>query len=174
MHVPRNNKTPWYCQNKHVLYSENEWFTAIPYFSAHCISDQELRTIVVRSVQKVYFRPLILGKNLLVRSVQKLCFWPNSVVKNDQNFWPLLWSQNVVSNYNMTCRLRVEWKAAILAKGQNSCGQKCTKSVFLTTNFGREYLGQKCTKTPFLIKFSGQKWPTFLPTNIVSKCCVKL
>ena len=74
----------------------------------------------------------------------------------------------------MTFRLKVEWKAVILAKGQNSRGQKCTKSVFLTTNFGRKFLGQKCTKTAFLIKFSGQKRPTFLPTNIVSKCCVKL
>ena len=27
----------------------------IPYFSAHCISDQKVRTVVVRSVQKVYF-----------------------------------------------------------------------------------------------------------------------
>ena len=35
--------------------------------------------------------------------------------------------------------------------------QKCTKSIFLTTNFGRKFLGQKCTKTAFLIKFSGQK-----------------
>ena len=108
-------------------------------FSAHCISDQKVRTVVVRSVQKVYFWPLILGENSLVRSVQKLRFWPNSVVRNDQSFWPLLWSQNVVSNYNMTFRLRVEWKAFILAKGQNSHGQKCTKSAFLTTNFGRKF-----------------------------------
>ena len=42
-------------------------------------------------------------------------------------------------------------------KGQNNRGQKCTKSVFLTTNFGRKLLGQKCTKTAFLTKFSGQK-----------------
>ena len=60
-------------------------------------------------------------------------------------------------NYNMTFKLRVEWKAVILAKGQNSRDQKSTKSVFLTTNFGRKYLGQKTTKTAFLIKFSGQK-----------------
>ena len=46
----------------------------IPYFSAHCISDQKVRTVVVTSVQKVYFRPLILGENSLVRSVQKLRF----------------------------------------------------------------------------------------------------
>ena len=26
-------------------------------------------------------------------------------------------------------------------KGQNSRGQKCTKSVFLTKNFGQKYLG---------------------------------
>ena len=59
-------------------------------FSAHCISDQKVRIVVVRSVQKVYFLPKILGKNTSVRSVQKLRFWSNSVVRNDQNFWPLL------------------------------------------------------------------------------------
>ena len=57
----------------------------------------------------------------------------------------------------MTFSLKVEWKAVILAKGQNSRGQMCTKSVFLTTNFGLKLLGQKCTKTAFLIKFSDQK-----------------
>ena len=57
----------------------------------------------------------------------------------------------------MTFRLKVEWKAVILAKGQNSRGQKCTKSVFLTTNFGRKLLGQQCTKTEFLTKFNGKK-----------------
>ena len=62
-----------------------------------------------------------------------------------------------MSTYNMTFRLKVEWKAVILAKGQNSRGQKCTKSVLLATNFGRKFLGQKCAKTAFLIKFSGQK-----------------
>ena len=46
----------------------------IPYFSAHCISDQKVRTVMVRSVQKVYFLPKILGENSLVRSVQKLRF----------------------------------------------------------------------------------------------------
>ena len=69
---------------------QNEISAGIPYFSAHCIYDQKVRTVVVRSVQKVYFWPLILGENPLVRSVQKLRFWPNSVVRNDQNFWPLL------------------------------------------------------------------------------------
>ena len=58
-------------------------------------------------------------------------------------------------------------------KGQNSRGQKYTKSVFLTKNFGQKYLGQKCTKTAFLTKFSGQKWPKFLTTTVVSKCWVK-
>ena len=58
-------------------------------------------------------------------------------------------------------------------KGQNSRDQKCTKSVFLTKNFGQKYLGQKCTKSAFLIKFSDQKWPKFLTTTVVSKCCIK-
>ena len=85
-------------------------------------------------------------------------------------------TSNVVSNYvyNMTFKLKVEWKTVILSQGQNNRGQKCTKSVFLTTIFGRKYLGQKCTKTASMTKFSGQKWPRFLPANIVSKCCVKL
>ena len=60
----------------------------------------------VRCVQKVYFLPKILGENTLVRSVQKLRFCPNSVVRNDQNFLPLLQSQNV-SNYKIT--FRAEW-----------------------------------------------------------------
>ena len=43
-------------------------------FSAHCISDhyvsdQKVTTAVVRSAQKVYFWPKILGENTLVRSV---------------------------------------------------------------------------------------------------------
>ena len=57
-------------------------------------------------------------------------------------------------------------------KGPNCRGQKC---VFLTKNFGQKYLDQKClcTKTAFLTKFSGQKWPKFFTTTVVSKCCVK-
>ena len=42
-------------------------------------------------------------------------------------------------------------------KGQNSRCQKCKKSLFLITNFGRKFLCQKCIKTAFLTKFSGQK-----------------
>ena len=61
----------------------------------------------VRCVQKVYFLLKILGENTLVRRVQKLRFWPNSVVRNDQKFLPLLQSQNVVSNYQIT--FRAEW-----------------------------------------------------------------
>ena len=62
----------------------------------------------------------------------------------------------MLSNYNRTFRLRVEWKAVILAKGQSSSGKKCTKSAFLTTNFGRKYLCQSVQELR-------------LPTNIVSK-----
>ena len=66
----------------------------------------------------------------------------------------------------MTFRLKVEWKAVILAKGgQNSRGQKCTKSVFLTTNFVRKLFGQKCTKTAFLTKFSGQNFNYIVTYN---------
>ena len=59
-----------------------------------------------------------------------------------------------MSNYNMTFRLKVEWKAVILAKGQNSRSRKCTKSAFLTTNFGRIFF---CTTPLFFLHFTPLK-----------------
>ena len=77
----------------------NWWIT---YFSVHCISDQKvrLRTVVVRSVQKVYFSPKILGKNTLVRGVQ------NCV--SDQ----IQWSE-ISKTFDHHCSLKMLWKIII-------------------------------------------------------------
>ena len=78
----------------------------------------------------------------------------------------------------MTFRLKVEWKAVILAKGQNSRGQKCTKSVFLTTNFGQKYLVRSVQKLSFgpnsMVRNDQHFRPQILSDNVASNCNMKL
>ena len=67
-----------------------------------------------------------MGENTLVRSVQKLRFCPISVVRNDQNFLPLLQSENVVSNYKIS--FRAEWNVNKLSFWPNcALSDKSTK-----------------------------------------------
>ena len=126
-------------------------------FSAHYISDQKVRTVVVRSVRKVYFWPKILGKNTSVRSVQKLRFWPNSEMNKIFDHY---------CSIKMLCQKRSEqlWSEV----------EKKVYFSFLTKNFGRKYLGQKCIKIAFLTKCNSQKCPKNFTTTVGSKCCVKL